>query len=200
MADEKMGFGSNDNPSTWITINNGKLTVRAEEDAEGAVRREYTNKAGEVKHVWEYQFPNFTGEIVGSNFEETKWGMMFNVLLSAGEKEYALRMQAPGRLFDQFAKRIPNINKDIPLYVGAFVNERGHNVLYLKQDGQKVPMAFSKDVPNGLPPAVQGTKMGKTTWDFSDQEEFLYNLATGFHGEGMVPEAAPAAVEEESPF
>ena len=51
-----LGFGSEPNPSTWITINNGKLTVRATEDDEGAVIREYTNKDGERRSVWEYQY------------------------------------------------------------------------------------------------------------------------------------------------
>lgn len=194
------GFGQEENPTTWIQVNHGKLTVKAEEGAEGATPREYTNKDNELKTVWEYQSPSFVGNIVGATFEETKWGIMFNVLLSTPDKEYALRMQAPGRIFEQFAKRIPNIDINKPLYVGAFLNEKGGNVLYLKQDG-KVEMAFTRDNPNGLPAPIQGTKMGKPTWDFSAQEEFLYQLALkwsqSFDGVSPAESQAPFVPEDE---
>jgi len=171
------GFGASESSSTWITINNGKLTVRATEEDEGAKSRTYTTKDGEEKTIWEYQYTAFTGDIVDASFEETAFGVVYSIKLMAGDREYALRLPAPGRLFDQFAKRIPNLNKNLPLYVGAFQNEAGHNVLYLKQDGEKVPMAFTKDNPNGMPAPVKTVKMGKEKWDFSAQEEFLYNLA-----------------------
>lgn len=190
-----LGFGSEPNPSTWITINNGKLTVRATEDDEGAVIREYTNKDGERRSVWEYQYTNFSGVITGAEFEKTQWGMVFSLNLSAGDKEYSLRLQAPGRLFEQFAKRIPNLQIDQVLYIGAFTNEKGHNVLYLKQNGSKVDFAFTRDNPNGMPPAVQETKMGETKWNYDAQEEFLYNLTVNWI-ESLSKKGGPDPLDE----
>lgn len=204
-----MGFGSNEPQSTWISINNGKLTVRAQEGDEGAVSRTYVTKDGETKTVWEYQNTSFLGVMTGAGFEETSFGQVFNLNLDAAGKEYQLRLPCPGRLFEQFAKRIPNINKDQPLYIGAFTNEAGHNVLYLKQ-GDKVPMAYSRDNPNGLPEPSKTQKMGKDVWDFSEQQEFLYQLAKGWwagstpsvdsSNSGGEPVVAGGVADEDQPF
>jgi hypothetical protein len=202
--EENMGFGSNEPQSTWISINNGKLTVRAQEDDEGAVRREYVTKDGEKKTVWEYQNTSFLARMTNAGFEETSFGQVFSLGLNDGTKDYELRLPCPGRLFEQFAKRIPNINKESPLYIGAFTNEKGHNVLYLKQNGAKVEMAFTRDAPNGLPEPTKTQKMGKDVWDFSEQQEFLYQVAKNWWG-GAAPtpeqETVPAnAVYEDVSF
>lgn len=178
---ETLGFGTEATQSkTWINVNNGKLTVRAQEGDEGAAVRKYKDKQGEEKEVHEFQFPSFAGVVTGAGFEETKWGLVFGVDLDAGDKSYQLRLNCPSRLFDQFVKRIPNISAEHPLLIGAFTNENGNNVLYLKQNGSKVPMAFTKDAPNGMPDAVKTVKLGKESWDFSAQEEFLYQLASSW--------------------
>ena len=207
MTTEKLGFGTDGGTSvTWINVNNGKLTVRAQEGDTGAVARHYTTRDGTEKTVWEYQFPTFAGIIVGADFQTTDYGLVYAVDLDAGEKQYQLRLNCPSRLFDQFAKRIPNISMDHPLVIGAFLNEKGGNVLYLKQNGAKVPMAFTKDNPNGIPEAVKTMKLGKESWDFSAQEEFLYQLAKDWlpsseAGAASPVETAPAAeMAEEQPF
>ncbi len=186
--------GSN---STWITIANGKLCIRADESEANEPdvhSRTYKDK-DDVEHtIYERRYDHLVADIVGAGFETGDYGVTFGVELSVPDcGTYTLKLKAPGRLFDQFAKRIPNINKDVPLYVGAFKNEQGHNVLYLKQGGNKVPLAFTKDNPNGMPEPVKSTKMGKELWDFSDQEEFLYNLAKDWFGE-------TESGEEDRPF
>ena len=208
MTTEKLGFGTENGgtSTTWINLNNGKLTVRANEGDEGAVARHYTTRDGTEKTVWEHQFPTFAGIILGAQFVETEYGIVYAVDLDAGEKQYQLRLNCPSRLFDQFTKRIPNISLDHPLIIGAFLNEKGGNVLYLKQNGAKVPMAFTKDNPNGIPAAVKTMKRGQEVWDFSDQEEFLYQLAKDWLPASEAGAASPvetvptAASTEEQPF
>lgn len=209
--EQEYGFGNDGgNNATWITVAGGKLAVRAQEGDDGAVERKYTVKStGEEKSVWEYQSSHFVGDVIGGGFEDTKFGSVFYVDLQTPDKRYQLRLPCPGRLFEQFAKRIPNIDLSKPLWIGAFMNDQDRQVLFLKHGGDKVAVAYTKDNPNGLPEAVKKEKMGKVTWDFEAQEEFLYQSAKAwaatipqpeYEGADQVACSSPEPVGEEMPF
>lgn len=180
-----MGFGTTGNQKKWITIKNGNLTVRAQEGEEGAVERKWTiPKTGEKGSTWEFQYPTFTGFVRGAEFDNTDYGVVFAVDMfdkDSGDT-YQLRIDVNSRIFSQFAKRIPNIDVEKELTIGAGLDkEKGDaTFIYMKQDGEAVKFAFTKDNPNGLPAPEKKTRMGKDVWDFSAQEEFLYNLCDGW--------------------
>jgi hypothetical protein len=41
-------------------------------------------------------------------------------------------------------------------------------------------MLYTKDNPNGMPPPVEKTVKGQQKWDFSEQENFLYEVAVAW--------------------
>lgn len=173
------GFGGSTASKKWITVNGGALVVKAQENEEGATSRTYKVKdTGEEKTVWEFRYPSFTGDIEGAYFDSTQYGDFFCVDLSVPDGEtYQLRINVDSRLFEQFAKRIPNIDKDLPLTIGAFTDDKKRNAIYMNQGKSKVLYAYTRDNMNGMPAAEGKEVRGKTVWDYTDQNNFLYELA-----------------------
>lgn len=176
------GFSNNELNKKHVKVINGKLAFSTTEDDEEAVKRTYEIKSGdnkgEKKTVYERLYDNATVIIDSASFDEKDFGPILCVDFNIpGDGEYQLRLPVSNRLFEQFAKRIPNIDKGEALTIGAFKNTDGQSVLHLRQNGTKVPMAFTKDKPNGMPAPIKKDKLGKIEWDYSDQVNFLYGVA-----------------------
>jgi len=88
-------------------------------------------------------------------------------------------VQIPWRLFklrDGFLKRLPNINLERKVQLCVFTGKSGDTVLIVKQSDATVPMAYTKENPNGLPPPTKEIVLGKEKYDFRATEQFLFNL------------------------
>jgi hypothetical protein len=146
--------------------------------------------------------------MTGAEFVPSNWGQVFELHLNAGGEDFALRLKASSRLFESFAKCIPNIDKDKLLRIEAYTNKGGHTALAFKQDGKNVEWAFTKDNPNGMPAWVKTVKQGETVWNHDEADEFLYQLAKNWWGDAVptqeqepVPAGAPRNVpDEDVPF
>lgn len=167
---------------TIITIVGGKFTVRLEENdnnpnAETRILEKGPNAGKAVK---ELKYTNLSGFITGGEIHNGEYGDDLNLLMEDGDIKFKLCIPIESRYFSQVAKRIPNINTDEKIMFGMAIDkEKGKPFLYAKQDGP-VKFAFTKDNPNGMPEPEKKTVKGKVQWDFTDQENFLYDLTVNW--------------------
>ena len=182
-----MGLTNTSNrTSKIVTIVRGKFTIRLPEgvDDPNAVERTLEKGANAGKVIKELQYTGIEGVIKGAYVDESDFGTNFVTELEDDEgSRFKLQIPIDSQFFGQYAKRIPNIVKDKSLFLGlGYDRERERHFLYAKQEGNKVPMKFTKDEPNNMPPPVQKTVKGKTVWDWEEQENFLYEIAIDFAG------------------
>lgn len=147
----------------------GLFRKRATEDAPGAVKRE--NKNGET--VYELCYDTLRGQIIDIKINDLDFGRYINISLADGD---VLSIPFEGSSGAAFIKMLPNIDEKKETEFNTFVGKDGKIAFIVKQGGQALKWAFTRENPNGMPDPIEKTIAGKTKWDFSDQEDFLYNL------------------------
>ena len=122
------------------------------------------------------------GSIQSAYVDESDFGTNFVTDMEDDEgARFKLQIPVDSQFFGQYAKRMPNIDKDKPLFLGlGYDRERERHFLYAKQGDDKVSMKFTKDNPNGMPSPIQKEVKGKKVWDWEEQENFLYEVAMDF--------------------
>lgn len=179
-----MGLTNGKSNSKIVTIVKGKFTIRLPDDSDNpsAVERELTMGVNAGKIVKELQYTGIEGLIERCYDEESEYGANFITDLIDDEgAKFKLQIPLDSQFFGQYAKRMPNIDVNMPLFLGlGYDRERERNFLYARQDGEKVGMAFTKDNPNGMPEPTKKTVKGKEVWDWEEQENFLYEVAMDF--------------------
>ena len=169
--------------SKIVTIVNGKFTIRLPEGStdERAVKR--TLKSG--KEVEELQYNGLEGKIVNIYMLENDYGTKYVTSLEDENGDrFNLQIPLDSQFFGQYAKRMPNIDKDTNIFFGlGFDKDRQRPFLFIKQAGETVPMKFTKAEPNGMPEPTTKEVKGKEVWDWEEQENFLYEIAMDFMGE-----------------
>ena len=183
-----MGLTNTSNrTSKIVTIVRGRFTIRLPEGADdpNAVERTLEKGANAGKVIKELQYTGIEGLIKSSYFEDSNFGTNFVTELEDDEgARFKLQISFKSQFFSQYAKRMPNIDKSKPLFLGiGYDRERERHFLYAKQNGDKVLMNFTKENPNGMPPPIKKTVKGKEVWDWEEQENFLYEVAMDFSGE-----------------
>jgi hypothetical protein len=194
-----MGLGNNNQMSKrFITIVGGKFTLRVPEGTDGATMRVLTKEGYEGKEVWEKYFDHVDGMLVGGELHEGKFGTDLCLDIK-DDVIYTVQIPVNSPLFEQFAKCVPNIDPTNWLFLGlGYDKGRDKHFLYIKQGKNhdvSVHSAYTKDNPNGLPPAVEKKVMGKIKWDFEAQKEFLYGNVVDFLG--MLSESKPESNQDE---
>ena len=179
-----MGLTNGEGSSSKIvTIVNGKFAIRLPDNSTDpeAVERtiEKGINAGKIRK--ELHYTGIEGKIQSCYADESEYGTQFITQIVDDEgSSYKLQMSLK-ELFKQYAKRMPNIDIDKPVFIGlGHDKDRNRPYLFVKQDGVNVPMAFTKEKPNGLPEPTKKTVKGKEVWDWDEQENFLYEVAIGF--------------------
>ncbi len=180
-----MGLTNTSNrTSKIVTIVRGKFTIRLPEgvDDEKAVERTLEKGANAGKVIKELQYTGMEGKIQSAYVDESDFGTNFVTDMEDDEgARFKLQIPVDSQFFGQYAKRMPNIDKDKPLFLGlGYDRERERHFLYAKQGDDKVSMKFTKDNPNGMPSPVQKEVKGKKVWDWEEQENFLYEVAMDF--------------------
>jgi hypothetical protein len=198
-----MGLGNTGGNSTFVTIVNGKFTIRLQEgdnnpDAVERVLGERSPRAGET--IRELQFNHLDGNIVSGEMKEGKYGvdMVFKIV-DKGEV-LDLQIGLNSSFFGQIAKRLPNADPSnwFDFFVGKD-SDSGKPFIYFKQGGEVVKMEHTRDHPNGMPPWGKKMDKGKEVDDPSAQENFLYEVAKTFLARidgKVVPKAQAEAAPE----
>lgn len=190
MFGEKTGSVSSD----IITVVGGKWTKRVPDGTPGSTSR--TNKNGET--VTEIQTAAIGGWITGCELHEAEFGQSINLFLTdpeAGEN-MTVSLSLDSRYLFTLCKCLPNIDFSEKLVMGIGVDKERKSksggpihFMWLKQ-GSVVRSFYTKDSPNGLPPAVKGPR----GWNFQAQEDFLLEklLETFKDFTPCVPEQSPS--------
>ena len=202
-----MGLTNTSNrTSKIVTIVRGRFTIRLPEgvDDPNAVERTLEKGANAGKVIKELQYTGIEGLIKSSYVDESDFGTNFVTELEDDEgARFKLQIPLDSQFFGQYAKRMPNIDKSKPLFLGiGYDRERERHFLYAKQNGDKVLMNFTKENPNGMPSPTKKTVKGKEVWDWEEQENFLYEVAMDFSESAVdkVKETFNAVEKEEIPF
>jgi hypothetical protein len=174
------------NSSKIVTIVKGKFTIRLPEGSDDpkAVERTLEKGVNAGKVIKELQYTGLEGKIQSSYVDESDFGTNFVTELEDDEgSRFKLQIPLDSQFFGQYAKRMPNIDKTKPLFLGiGYDRERERHFLFARQEGNKVLMKYTRDNPNGLPEPTKKTVKGKEVWDWEAQENFLYEVALDFAG------------------
>jgi len=177
-----MGLGNTGGDKKFFTIVGGKWTLRVPEGTEGATER--VNKVGDTVH--ELYFSYVDGMVVGGRIKQGQFGNTVEIDLKDEGETYQVQIPVPeaggiGDYFMTFGKCCRNIDPTKKLFFGLGNDkEKDRSFMYLKQDGNTIHAAFTKDDPNGMPQWEKKEVMGKTKWNADAQNEFLYQEIVDF--------------------
>ena len=189
--------------SNYLTIVNGHWAQRYDvhEQVEGSVTRKLEKGDNAGQTVRERYYRSVTGVMEEIKLAEKPWGSIdleitLKLIDVEGSPCYTLVIPSNNRLFYDFAKRVPNIDctPEITTQIGIGSdkdNGKTRLFLYMKQNGEKVPMHYTKDNPDGMPEPVERKGKG---WDYSEREDWLYTKLEEF------VQKFNDGVDEEIPF
>lgn len=203
-----MGLINSTESSKIVSIVKGKFTIRLPDDSDNpsAVTRTLEQGVNAGKEIKELQYKAIEGNYVTSYVDEGEYGTNYITELRDDEGDsFKLRINLDSQFFSQYAKRMPNIKKDVPIFFGlGYDKEKEKNFLFIRQQGVNVPFAYTRDNPNGLPPPEEKEVRGKKVWNWEAQEQFLYDVAMDFSdnqsGKDLIIETFNAVEKEEIPF
>lgn len=196
-----MGANKSENAgSKYYSVANGKLVLKHKEPNKDTVTR--VNKKGNTVH--EEFFNNMTGVITGISVKpDTGYGKQWEVSFMEDGQKSIVQMSYSGRYSSSFLKALPNLEqgKTVKFMPWEMDDNKkpGKTItgitLYQDQDGNgmtKVPSAYTKEDPNGLPEMKKVKVKGVQTWDDTDMMEFLEQMAADWM------KSAPAVSDTEA--
>lgn len=193
-----MALEKNSSGGIYLSIADGKI-VRSYKEAKPGITTTRTTKTGKLVH--EEKYDSITGQLTALKTHENDYGKQWHLHFTDGEDSYIVTMPYSSRYSTSFLKALPNIdlNLEVKLMPWSMVdkNDPSKKVtgITLYQVGEKIPPAYTKDNPNGLPQMKQVKVKGQMTWDDSDMMEFLEAMAMA-----KFTSVAPASDNDEPPF
>lgn len=192
------------NSQTFVTIVAGKFTMRLQDGDNNpdAVERVLEKGPNAGKTVKELQFTHLDGEIKGCEMDTESQYPSFNILMADGDEAFKLQISLESQYFAQVAKRLPNLDPTKNTVFGLGFDKdankgKGKHFLFIQQGGESIHMAYTKDDPNGMPPPTMTEVRGQDKWDFSEQENFLYDVAVDWIA-NLSPAEHPPMTDEET--
>ncbi len=175
-----MGLRNTSSRSTIVSIIGGKFTVRLADDSDdpNAVERELEKGPNKGKVVKELKYTALDGLITGARIHSGDYGDDLLLDMTDEGDEFTLQVPVESMYFGQIAKRMPNIDASLPILFGmGYDKERQTPFLFIKQNGESVHMKFTKAEPHDMPQPTKRKVQGKDKWDFTEQDNFLYEIA-----------------------
>jgi uncharacterized protein YkuJ len=169
-----MGLSNpNAKQKTYLGVNNGKFVKRLRQIQEGCETR--TNKNGDTVYEMTYKHLDdvfLKDAKVFEKDEYTNWNLTFE----DRDGEYVLSLPYSSSMTRDFLLRLRNtdIGNQFTMKIFKFVDaESGKDKtrIVIYQNNEKI-LADWTDVPQ----AVEVKKRGKSTWDTSNQEEFIESV------------------------
>lgn len=169
-----MGLSNNSHGSTtFLNVIGGKISRKVTKDTEGAISR--VNKNGAT--VYELQWNSLTAKITDISVRvNEEYGDQWEITLRDVLDEYKLQIPLSGRIANGFTFRLPNVDFTQEVEINTFIDKNDKPVLLLKQNGQTVKAAYTKDAPNGLPQLESVMFKGKPQWDDTNIQAFIKNM------------------------
>lgn len=181
----------------YITILGGKFCVRVQEGTPGAIAR--VNKLGKTVH--EVFYDSFTGKLVNIRTRDGEYGKSWEFDFQDAGEVYTLQLSYSNSYATNLLKILPNVDltKEMKVQPSQKIEDgKTKSSLFVSQDGKTLKHAYTKDVPNGLPPMEQKTVKGQVVWDDTERLAFLEAMVES----DILPKlpktaAAPASTDAE---
>tara|TARA_R110000803_G_scaffold78075_1_gene143081 strand:+ start:7400 stop:8194 length:795 start_codon:yes stop_codon:yes gene_type:complete len=164
----------------------------------GAQVRQRTKGKNEGKDVFYYVINSVDGLLSDITLRETDFGEFLSVEFTDVDEVYVVSLgDVFGRFAKDFIRRIESVDLASEVVFGTWVMEADNGKTYsgvrLYQVGEKIEYVYANE---DLPPPIEKTRGGKTSWDFSDQEEFLYDLLIGYLKNNFKPVVGASSSEK----
>jgi hypothetical protein len=160
----------------YFTIMGGKFSVRVPEGTPKAVTR--VNKKGVTVH--EVFYDSFTGKLVAIKTQDSPYGKNWVFSFKDGAEVYNLQLSYSNSYATNLLKMLPNIDltKEMKVQPAEKIDADGKkkSSLFINQEGNSIKHAYTKDVPNGMPPMEQIVVKGLPQWDDTKRIEFLHAM------------------------
>lgn len=171
-----MGLGNSGSGKTYVQVVDGKLAIRTNKGADGAVERVLTKGVNEGKLIYEQHFQFIDGKITGLTYEvKPVFGASIKVEI---DDKYIVSVPFKSSMKRNLVSQLPNIDFSLPLRINVFLDKENakKNVMLVYQNNEMVKFAHTKTDPNGLPQPVETIILGEKKLDYTKVEEFLYNV------------------------
>ena len=133
------------------------------------------------------QFDGLEGDLLDINLEKTETGNRMVFVTADEGQTFILQLDMDNAYGEAFLMRMNNLDVTKPINFkpwsmdsGEWFNLTGKTIkgtksgLTIYQGGEKVPVYYTKEEPNGLPDLVQKTIKGEVKWNSDDRDNFLY--------------------------
>lgn len=177
-----MGINKGENAGAmYLSVANGKLVLKHKEPKEG-VTTSRVNKVGNTVH--EEFFKDLTGRITDIRKKEnSQYGDQVEIVVKDGGELFILQMQFSSRYSASFLKALPNVSATEDVRIMPWQmddkNKPGKQVSGITlYQGEKIPPAYTKEDPNGLPELEKKKVKGVFVYDDTEMMEFLWEEAT----------------------
>jgi hypothetical protein len=180
-----MALHAKEDRGTYINIlsSDGTFRQTVTEGTPGAVRRDWETKDGAKGTKYELVYGSLDGVITGISFYDGDFGKNLILEMTDGDDKYVVSMATGMPFFEDFAKKLPNIDKTKPVSLApyAFEDDKGktRKGVTVTQDGKKLQNYYydfsGKENINGFP--VPQFKKDKKTGEhkpFSTEEWKIY--------------------------
>jgi len=168
-----MAVSNTNTRDNMYSIVGGRFTKRVPEGTPGAVERVLTKGKNEGQTVYELQFGEMSGTIDSISIDNSQIGDFIKIQLDDGD---VLSLSLDSNIGNAFIKMLPNIESDIPVVMNTWIDSDGKTAFSIKQKEQYVKWAFTRENPNGMPAPTKKTVRGKDEWDWTEVENFLYEV------------------------
>ena len=207
MGVNSMGAGGSN--KTYFNMFQGELVIeydkkedllaklgRMDQDPEphghhkGVQKRKRTKGKNEGKKVFYYVFNDVNGKLTNVDLKETDFGEFLNLELTDDDGEVCVLSLGDvfGRFSKDFIRRVDGLSLKKEIAFGTWTMENDNGRTYsgvrMYQDGDKIDYEYANE---DLPPPIEKKKGKKSTWDFSEQEEFLYKVLAKFLKKNFKP-------------
>lgn len=165
----------------FLTVQDGRLTQRVDENTKDAKQVTYTTKAGEKKTVYELYFKAWSGQVKDIRIKENdyngkKWQTCDIVFPDA-----IVSLNTAQSFFTDFAKRIKGVDIKKPISISPYsmeVDGKNRRGMVVYQDGLKFTNAYwdGTKTLHGIPqPPKPKDQMKKADWIyyFAQEADFL---------------------------
>lgn len=169
-----MGF-QNREGGKFITILQGKFSIRVPEGTKGAIAR--VNKLGKTVH--EVFYDSFTAKLINIRTRDGEYGKSWEFDFRDGSETYTLQLSYSNSYATNLLKILPNVDltKEMKIQPSQKIEDgKTKSSLFVSQDGTTLKHAYTKDKPNGLPQMVKVKIKGQEVWDDSERLSFLQDM------------------------
>lgn len=204
------GTGGSNKNFLGIFSNQLVMEFKKKEDLEAKVEalgldpekiqvRQKTKGENEGQDVFYYVFRELEGaKLTNIRLNDTDWGEFVELEFTDVDQKFIISLgDVFSRTSKDFIRRVENLDldEDITFRVWSMTaEETGRSAksgVTMYQDGNKVEYAVSYD---DMPAPVEKKKGKKVEWDYTDQEDYLYNVLVDFIKENFKED-----VKEEKP-